>query len=160
MQKAPYLYRSAFCARYCEALCFKTMSDETNQVRKFYEVIWNARNKSAIPEVLHEKVQFRGSLGQRTVGIAGFAEYLDMVHTALSNYHCHIEELVTEPPRVFAKMIFSGTHEGEFMGHPPTGKLLTWSGAALFTFEQGKIVDLWVLGDLQSLENQLRQHET
>lgn len=41
------------------------------------------------------------------------------------------------------------------MNIPPTGKQLTWAGAALFTFEDGKIIDLWVLGDLVSLLDQL-----
>ncbi len=136
------------------------MSYEANQVKKFYEVVWNQHNSDAIPEILHERIRFRGSLGQDKSGHAGFVEYLDMVHEALGEYQCTIEQLVSERPRVFAKMGFSGVHKGKFMGHLPTGKRVTWSGAALFTFAEGKVVDLWVLGDLKSLENQLEQNET
>lgn len=136
------------------------MSYETDQVRKFYEVIWNQHNRDAIPEVLHENVKFRGSLGQDKRGHSGFAEYLDMVHEALSEYQCTVDELVFEPGRVFAKMKFTGIHKGKFMGYLPTGKRITWSGAALFTFAQGKVTDLWVLGDLKSLESQLENNET
>lgn len=136
------------------------MSGEVDQVKKFYEVVWNQRNKDAIPEVLHNRVQFRGSLGQNKVGLVGFTEYLDMIHAALGEYQCEIEELVCEPPKVFARMKFSGIHKGRFMGHRPTGKRLTWSGAALFTFANGKVIDLWVLGDLKSLEAQLERNET
>jgi len=121
------------------------MSDHKEQVRTFYDVVWNAHNKNAIAEVLHATIRFRGSLGQSTMGHAGFAEYLDRVHSALDDYPCDIEALVSEPPKVFAKMTFPGTHQGDFLGYPPTGKRLTWAGAALFTFDQDKIIDLWVL---------------
>ncbi|HHL45456.1 MAG TPA: hypothetical protein ENJ24_02670 [Gammaproteobacteria bacterium] len=132
------------------------MSQEEQQVRKFYEVIWNEHNKGAVPEVLHESFKFRGSLGLEKQGHAGFIEYLDMVHAALADYRCEIKELVSEESRVFAKMQFSGLHQGEFMGFNPTGRRLVWDGAALFHFQGGKVVSLWVLGDLESLRVQLR----
>ena len=132
------------------------MSQEEQQVRKFYEVIWNEHNKGAVPEVLHESFRFKGSLGLEKQGHAGFIEYLDMVHAALADYRCEIKELVSEESRVFAKMQFSGLHQGEFMGFNPTGRRLVWDGAALFHFQDGKVVSLWVLGDLESLRGQLR----
>ena len=83
-----------------------------------------------------------------------------MVHNALGDYKCIIEDLVEEGEKVFAKMSFSGIHRDEFMGYPPSHKRLTWEGCALFTFEGERISDVWALGDLKSLENQLRQNET
>ena len=131
------------------------MSREPDQVRKFYGLVWNRYAKDSIPEILHDQITFRGSLGEEKTGHAGFIEYLDMVHRALGDYRCTIEELVSEPPKVFVRMKFSGIHKGEFLGYPPTGRRVAWSGAALFTFADGKIIDLWVLGDLKSLEHQL-----
>ena len=54
--------------------------------------------------MLHENFTFRGSLGWEKRGHDGFAEYVDMVHYALADYHCAIEELVAEGENVFAKM--------------------------------------------------------
>ena len=132
------------------------MSHEKQQVRKFYEVIWNKHNKNAVPEVLHDSFKFRGSLGSEKQGHAEFIEYLDMLHAALADYQCEIKELVSEETKVFAKMQFSGIHQGEFMGSNPTGRRLIWDGAALFHFQNGKVVSLWVLGDLESLRAQLQ----
>ncbi len=115
------------------------------QVRKFYQVVWNGRDLDAIPSVLHENCTFRGSLGDEKRGHQGFAEYLDMVHTALRDYRCVIEELVEEGDRVFAKMSFGGIHRGRFMGYEPSGERLRWKGCALFTFRGDRVADLWVL---------------
>lgn len=131
------------------------MSIEVEQVQQFYEVIWNRRDKSEIPSVLHESFSFRGSLGDEKHGHDGFSEYLDMVHEALKDYKCTIKEIVSEPSKAFAKMEFSGIHKGRLMGVLGTGKFISWSGAALFHFKEGKISALWVLGDLKSLETQM-----
>jgi len=130
------------------------------QVHKFYEVLWDAHDKEAIPSVLEENFTFRGSLGQEKRGHDGFAEYVDMVHKALGEYKCIIEELVAEGNKVFAKMTFTGIHRDEFMGYPPTRKRVSWNGCALFTFDGELIKDVWVLGDLKNLEEQLKRNET
>ena len=135
------------------------MDKYERQVRKFYSVIWEQHDKAAIPSVLHEDFKFRGSLGQEKLGHQGFAEYVDMVHAALADYKCIIEDLVCGPEKVFAKMKFTGIHQGEFMGYAPTGKIVSWAGCALFTFDGDKVADLWVLGDLKSLEEQLKANE-
>ena len=127
------------------------MNSHKNQVRKFYATLWNAHDLSAAPQVLHDDVTFRGSLGQHKHGYGGFSEYVDSVHQALGNYECIIDDMVAEGDKVFAKMTFRGVHQGEFLGQAPTGKLITWVGTALFTFVGTKISDVWVLGDLHSL---------
>ncbi|HHJ13429.1 MAG TPA: hypothetical protein ENJ79_03505 [Gammaproteobacteria bacterium] len=131
------------------------MSFEKELVERFYDVIWNRHDKDAIPDVLHESFEFRGSLGQYKEGHSGFAEYLDMVHAGLGNYRCEILEIVAEPSKAFAKMRFSGLHKGRFMGFDASNRNVTWEGAALFYFEDKKISELWVLGDLKTLESQL-----
>ena len=130
------------------------------QVEKFYRVLWDEHDKSAIPDILAQDFIFRGSLGDEKRGHAGFAEYLDMVHNALGDYRCTINDLVVEAPKAFARMTFSGIHKSTFMGFAPTGKRMAWTGCALFTFTGEKISGVWVLGDLYGLERQLKQNET
>ncbi|MGH9392119.1 MAG: ester cyclase, partial [Vicinamibacteria bacterium] len=83
-------------------------------------------------------------------------DYVDSVHESLGDYRCEIEDLVSEGDRGFARMMFSGVHRGLLLGHPPTGKRVSWAGAALFHARGGKLESLWVLGDLDSLREQLR----
>jgi steroid delta-isomerase-like uncharacterized protein len=128
---------------------------QKQQVRLFYQGIWDRHDKSLLNQVLHPDLTFRGSLGDVKQGHDGFSEYLDRVHAALGDYHCRIDDLVEEDDRVFARMTFSGIHRAEFLGYPATGKRVSWSGCALFSFEGELVRDIWVLGDLKSLEMQL-----
>jgi steroid delta-isomerase-like uncharacterized protein len=125
------------------------------QVERFYRLVWDARDLDAIPALLHDDCTFRGSLGHTMRGHAALAGYVNMVHKALAEYRCTIEDLVVEAPRAFARMTFSGIHQDEFLGFPPTGKRVSGYGCALFTFSGEKISDIWVLGDLKGLERQL-----
>lgn len=127
-------------------------------VKLFYEEIWNQYDKTRIPQYLHEMFTFRGSLGKSSQGHQGFAQYVDSIHHSLADYHCEIQSLLAEGEQCFARMMFSGVHKGEFLGYPPTGHRLCWAGAAVFTFEAERVVDLWVLGDLYSLEDQLKKN--
>lgn len=124
-------------------------------VTAFYERIWNAGDFAAVPELLAEGFVFRGSLGSETRGHQAFKDYVCSVRCSLSNYHCEILDCVAEGDRAFARMRFSGLHTGVFRGHQPTRKEVQWLGAALFHFEHGVISQLWVLGDLTSLDHVL-----
>lgn len=121
-------------------------------VDAFYERIWNAGDLGAAAELLAPDLSFRGSLGAELRGRAAFLDYVRSVRSALSDYRCEILDCVAEGDRAFARMRFSGRHTGPFRGHAPTGERVTWSGAALFRTADGRIAEVWVLGDLAGLD--------
>ena len=120
-------------------------------VNRFYDEVWNRPDISVIPKLFHEDCIFRGSLGTERRGHQGLAEYVREVTGALSDYRCDIEALVVEGERAFAKMRFTGRHTGQFLDFAPTGQEISWSGAALFECEKGRVRSLWVLGDVAGL---------
>jgi hypothetical protein len=91
-------------------------------------------------------------------GRDAFFEYVNSVRSALDRYRCDILDCVTEGEKAFAKMRFSGIHVGPFRGYAPTGRSLQWLGAALFRMQGRQIAELWVLGDLVSLEADLKRN--
>jgi predicted ester cyclase len=127
-------------------------------VTAFYHHIWNAGELQVADEILAKDFSFRGSLGPEMRGRQAFCDYVRMVRTALANYRCDILDCVTEGERAFARMRFSGTHVGPFRGYAPTWKPVHWVGAALFRSDGKVITELWVLGDLLSLEAVLKSN--
>ena len=127
-------------------------------VTAFYDRIWNAGDRDAVDELLSEDFAFRGSLGPEMSGRAAFRDYVRMVRTALADYRCDLLACVTEANQAFAKMRFSGVHVGPFRGYPPTRQPVQWLAAALFRSNGSQIAELWVLGDLISLEADLKRN--
>ncbi len=127
------------------------MTAQTDIVRLFYDEMWNKADKSRIPEVFHPDFTFRGSLGPVLVGHDQFAGYVDDVVGALPDFVCDILETTEQDERMVAKMLFHGSHRGEMLGYAPSGKRVAWHGSAHFTFRDGLVADLWVLGDVHGL---------
>lgn len=126
-------------------------------VEQFYDRIWNQGNVAAAHELLAEEITFRGSLGAQTLGVAGFLQYVASVRDALDDYHCEILSAVTEGDSCFARVLCSGRHVERFRGVAPTGRSVAWEVAALFTITDGGLTDIWVLGDVTALDEQLQQ---
>jgi len=121
-------------------------------VRHFYERIWEQGNLDAVSQLVAKDFVFRGSLGSEVRGRDAFLEYVRGIRAAVGDYRAEILACVTEELFAFAKMRFGGRHVGQLRGCAPTGKPVAWLAAALFRFEEGVIVELWVLGDLEGLD--------
>ena len=105
--------------------------------------------------ILHPRFRFRGSLGASADDVDGFLGYARSIHAALAGFTCTIDDLIDAGNRVAARMTFSGTHQGRLFGVLATGREVSWSGAAFFTVDDERIVELWVLGDVDAVKHQL-----
>lgn len=124
-------------------------------IRRYYEELWNAWNLGVADEIISPEITFRGSLAVTVRGLQGFKEYVLLVRNAFPDFHNTIEEMIAEGDRVAARLTYRATHRGELMGIAPTGREVTYAGAAHFQIRAGKIVAGWVLGDTLGLMRQL-----
>ncbi|WP_067071877.1 ester cyclase [Carbonactinospora thermoautotrophica] len=126
-------------------------------VRRFYAEIWNRWDDALVDELLDAELVFRGSLGVRVRGRAGFRAYRDKIRAAFPDFHNELVEVVAYGERVAARLEYSGTCRGSVLGLPPTNRRVSYSGAAFFQLRAGRIARVWVLGDVDSLRRQLLQ---
>ena len=124
-------------------------------VERFYHDLWNKGDETVAREILAPDFRFRGSLGPERVGPDGFIDYMRSIRTALADFECIIDDLIEGNMRVAARMRFRGIHSGQFFGMPATGQEIFWSGAAFFTTDRICIKELWVLGDVDAVKQQL-----
>jgi len=66
-----------------------------------------------------------------------------------------IEDIIVEGNKVVSRLTFRGTHTGDLMGIPPTGKTVTISEMIIDQFADGKIVESWHLFDQMGMMQQL-----
>jgi steroid delta-isomerase-like uncharacterized protein len=124
-------------------------------VRRFFDEMWNPWNFAKADELLDENIVFRGTLGGELKGRDAFRAYMRNVQSAFPDFHNAIVQLTAEDDRVVARTMYHGTHRGELFGVAPTGKEISYAGAAFFRMANGKIIHGWVLGDLLPLLRQL-----
>jgi predicted ester cyclase len=133
-----------------------TVTPQKAMVRAFYKDLWDRADKSLIPTIFHEGFTFRGSLGPVLVGYDPFAGYVDQVTAAFGDYTSDMLMLVEEGDRVMGKVRFHGIHRQELFGVAPSHRHVFWIGTPIFTFDGGKVRDLWVLGDVHGLIARLK----
>ncbi len=132
------------------------LSPQKELVRVFYKELWDHADKSLIPAIFHPDFTFRGSLGPSLVGHRQFADYVDWVTTAFGNYTTDMLVLIEEGNLVSGKMRFHGYHRRKMFGVAPSSRHVWWTGMPIFTFEGGKVRDLYVLGDIYGLIERMR----
>ena len=127
-------------------------------INEFYKEVYNNKNLTLIPKLFTEDCVFRGSIGQEKYGHEGIAEYVSLIVKALDKFECTFLQVICEEENAYARIKFSGIHQDQFMGYSPSGKPVSWIGSVEFKFRNGKISELWALGDLHGLVQQLRDN--
>ena len=130
--------------------------DQRMLIDRFYHDMWNQFDKAVFTDILDPDIRFRGSLGQERVGHAEFGDYVDFIQAFSPDFHNTVLTTITEDDRTFARLCYSGTHQGEVFGVQPTGRAFEYAGAAVFSFSEHRISEIWVLGDIYGLLQQLR----
>jgi steroid delta-isomerase-like uncharacterized protein len=133
------------------------MSTEANKTisQRSFEEIWNQGKLDAI-DALYDANQVSHGLGiDVPPGTAGLRQFVSIYRTAYPDTHFTIDDQIAEGDKVVTRWSATGTHRGEFMGIPATGKRVTVTGIAINRIVGGKIVETWnnfdALGQLQQL---------
>lgn len=125
-------------------------------VETYYNELWNRKNMSYVDKLFHDNIIFRASLGIEVRGKKEFIEYFDMITKAIPNLYHSIEAIVSDENQVAARAVYNGTHQGKLLNFEPTNNRIRYQGASFFQIRDGKIYDIWVLGDLNTLYKQLQ----
>ena len=114
------------------------MSLEENKaiVRRFVEA-YNKRNLDLFDDLLAPDYFDHTS----KVGVEGLKQLMKMAFKAFPDFHETIEDIIAEGDKVWARITFTGTHTGEFMGIAPTGKKITTEMVDIFRIVNGKLVE-------------------
>ena len=78
-----------------------------------------------------------------------------MMQQAFPDLYHAVEDVVFEGEKAAARLVYSGIHKGKLFDYEPTGFRVRYVGASFFTFREGRIAQIWVLGDLYGLYNEL-----
>ena len=132
------------------------MSTETNKtlVRRFYEDLFNQRNLALVDELCSTNHVFHNP-PTTLRGREEFKQLLSLYITAFPDARFTVEDEIADGDRVASRYTFRGTHRGELLGIPPTGKQVTVTGIIINRIVNGKTEEGWLnfdaLGMLQQL---------
>jgi steroid delta-isomerase-like uncharacterized protein len=102
-------------------------------------------------EDMIEQVPFPG----QGPGVDGPKNVLRGLRAAFPDMHWGVEEQIAQADKVVTRFEWTGTHRGEFLGVPATGRPVKIWGMVIDRFEEGRIKDTRILMDTLGLMMQL-----
>ena len=91
----------------------------------------------------HLTVHFYGT---PTHNHASFRSLIEQVQHAFSGYTTTIDDLIAEGDTVAMRISFAAkAHQSHLGKNPPTGQPVQVESTYFFHFEQGKVVEIWIL---------------
>ncbi len=126
------------------------MSAEENvaAVRDFVERAWNAGDEAAFEEHLHPDFGRPGGREAFKATVLGF-------RSAFPDLVLEVHDMFGAGEKVVTRFTIRGTHQGEFLGIPATGRTVEFDGIAIDVMRDGVRVDGWAQLDQLGLLTQL-----
>ncbi len=84
-----------------------------------------------------------------------YIEHLTAYHAAFPDVQNEIVDMVAEGDRIMQYYVWTGTHEGPFLGIPPTGRRVSVPAVAILRFRDGKLVEETDISDSLYMYQQL-----
>ncbi|WP_328342760.1 ester cyclase [Micromonospora sp. NBC_00421] len=127
------------------------MIDVEAVARRFVADVWNAGREESAYELVAEGCPGLGGTGPAAV----LAWHRDR-RAAFPDLRYKLVDVVATGERVALRWRAAGTQAGQFGPVPPTGQVVSYSGATFLRFDAaGRIVDVWSVNELFQLLQQL-----
>lgn len=85
----------------------------------------------------------------------GVRKLYTYLREAFPDFHAEIHWQLADGDRVTTFKTYYGTHQGTFLGVPPTGRTIHFETVDVMRVQDGKITDHWGVGNLLSLMQQI-----
>lgn len=131
--------------------------DNKALVRALFEQVINADRLEDAASLMREDYRQHSALV--APGLAGFQAFFRAVRQAFPDLRLTIADLIAEGDKVVARIVGEGTHRGEFLGVPATGRRVRSESIDIFRVEDGKLAEHWDVMDLHGLLTQLTAPE-
>jgi predicted ester cyclase len=131
------------------------MSTDANKkiIRRLFDEAMNQGRLDVVDQFLGPSFATYG-IPNANPGPNGFKEIVRMFRAAFPDISVTVEEILAEGDVVATRGTMRGTHRGEFMGVPPTGRRVTMGYLDLWRLADGRIIEHHVQMDIAGLMQQ------
>jgi steroid delta-isomerase-like uncharacterized protein len=129
--------------------------DNSAIVRRFIEETINQGQIDSAAQFVWEDVVEQVPLPGQGPGLEGLKETLRGMRSAFPDLFFSVEEQIADGDKVLTRFEWTGTHRGEFVGIPATGRSVKVWGMVIDRLEDSRIKDTRIIMDMLGLMMQL-----
>jgi len=132
-----------------------TSDDNKQLARDYFRAFLNRDEAWWETHIAHDFKRNDPGLPFQVIGPAGVKRLADILHPGIPDMQLPIEDVIAEGEKVLVRLRVKGTHGGELMGLPATGKPIDIGVMDLFHVRDGKLIEHWALLDNLGLLRQV-----
>jgi predicted ester cyclase len=112
------------------------MPGNKDVVRRMFSEIINEGKIDLVDELFDP--EFTSETPQGTLDRDGFKDYVAAWRGGFPDIHCEVDNLIEEGEEIAWSVRATGTHTGDFMGIPPTGRTVDFDSLNIARFRGGR----------------------
>ena len=118
------------------------MTTEANKtfIRRYFEALGKEKSAKTVAAYVADE---------------SLKQHITFFEAAFPGYQLSVDDMVAEADKVAVRSTFTGTHRGELMGVPPTGKQVSIGLLLIYRIADGKIVEHWMQADTLGILQQI-----
>jgi predicted ester cyclase len=120
-------------------------------VIRFNKEFLEGGDSSILKEIVAENFINQTAPPNALSDVLGLIQMVELLHKGFPDIKIQILDQVAEGDLVASRKIMTGTHLGEIMGHPPTGKKVTINVMDFVRIKDGKYIEHWGRNDLMQV---------
>jgi steroid delta-isomerase-like uncharacterized protein len=124
-------------------------------VRRFVEGYQSDHDVGVAEELLADDFVDRSPFGGLSPDRDGVLTLFATLFDAFPDLRAEIHDQIEEDDKVVTRKTFHGTHKGEFMGIPATGRPVSWGVIDVVRVRDGRMLEHWNVVDALALMHQL-----
>src|SRR5579872_7360912 len=105
-----------------------SINDNKGVIQTFVEEVINQGHFERADDIVIEDFVELDPLPGQTQGRDGLKDVIRQIRSAFPDIHWSVDEMLAEGDKVFSRFTWSGTHKGEFLGIPATGRRISVKG--------------------------------
>jgi len=130
-------------------------TDSSALVKRLYEEVWSKGNLSLVDEFFSSNFIDHNLPPGVPDGREGYKAGVAMIRASFPDIKYKLDQVVVEDNRLAVRLTGTGTHKGDFMEIPPTGKQVKYTSMTFFHLNNGKFTERWAITDIPGLIQQL-----
>ena len=131
------------------------MSAENKALMQQFIDGMNAQDASFVGRFVAPNYVEHDPMPGQAPGAQGLQDMMQMFYAGFPDMKGTLEDQVAEGDKVVSRLTFSGTHQGDYLGMPATGKSFSIEAVDIFRFEGSMIAERWGQGDTMGMMQQL-----
>jgi steroid delta-isomerase-like uncharacterized protein len=125
-----------------------TLEENKRIVRAFIETAFNQHRADKAADYMTPDIKWHGGTLGTVEGRDNFAGLIGAIVGALPDLRNVEQDIIAERDIVSVRAVVDGTHKGDLLGIPGSGKHVQWDAVDVYRIADGKIAEEWAADDL------------